>query len=61
MAYFSTGKVIGLSKINRLIAYHAKRTQIQQRQTIQIAEGLKEALETEDVAVVVDAIHHCVA
>ena len=61
VAYFSSGKVIGLSKINRLVAYYAKRPQVQERLTIQIAEGLKEALETEDVAVIVDAVHHCVA
>jgi len=61
VAYFSTGKVIGLSKINRLVQYYSKRPQVQERLTVQIAEGLKEVLETEDVAVVVDAIHHCVA
>ena len=61
VAYFSSGKVIVLSKINRLVAYYAKRPQVQERLTVQIAEGLKEALETEDVAVIVDAVHHCVA
>jgi GTP cyclohydrolase IA len=61
VAYFSSGKIIGLSKINKLVHYYAKRPQVQERLTIQIAEGLKEALETEDVAVLIDATHHCVA
>lgn len=61
VAYFSNGKVIGLSKINRLVNYYAKRPQIQERLTNQIAKGLKEILNTEDVAVVIDAAHLCVA
>ena len=62
VAYFpSNNKVIGLSKINRLVQYYAKRPQVQERLTNQIAEGLKEALNTEHVAVVVDAVHLCVA
>lgn len=61
IAYFSNGKVIGLSKLNRLVQYYAKRPQVQERLTVQIAEGLKESLQSEDVAVMVDAVHLCVA
>ncbi len=61
VAYFPDGKVIGLSKINRLVQFYCKRPQVQERLTVQIAEGLKDALETEDVAVVIDAVHFCVA
>jgi GTP cyclohydrolase I len=61
VAYISNGKIIGLSKINRLVEYYSKRPQVQERLTNQIAEGLKEALQTEDVAVVIDAVHFCVA
>ncbi len=61
VAYIANGKVIGLSKINRLVRYYARRPQVQERLTNQIAEGLKEALQSEDVAVVVDAVHLCVA
>jgi GTP cyclohydrolase I len=61
VAYFSSGKVIGLSKINRIVEYYAKRPQVQERLTIQIAEELKEAMQTEDVAVIIDAYHMCVS
>jgi GTP cyclohydrolase I len=61
VAYFSSGKVIGLSKINRLVNYFAKRPQVQERLTVQIANDLKAMLETEDVAVVIDAEHLCVS
>jgi GTP cyclohydrolase I len=62
VAYFSSSdKVIGLSKINRLVQYYAKRPQVQERLTNQIAEALKEALNSEHVAVVIDAVHFCVA
>lgn len=62
VAYISSdNKVIGLSKINRLVNYYAKRPQVQERLTNQIANGLKEALNTEHVAVLVDAVHLCVA
>ncbi|MFM7700008.1 MAG: GTP cyclohydrolase I, partial [Bacteroidota bacterium] len=53
--------VIGLSKINRLVHYFARRPQVQERLTKQIAEGLQEALQTKDVAVIVDAAHLCVS
>jgi len=61
IAYFPNGHVIGLSKLNRIAQYYAKRPQVQERLTIQIANELKEALGTEDVAVVIDANHMCVA
>ena len=61
VGYFCNGKVIGLSKINRLVQHYAKRPQVQERLTNQIAEGLKEALGIEDVVVVIDAVHLCVA
>ena len=51
VAYISSGKVIGLSKINRIVQYFAKRPQIQERMTVQIANELKDVLKTEDVAV----------
>jgi GTP cyclohydrolase I len=61
VAYFSCGKVIGLSKLNRIVQYYAKRPQVQERLTMQIAEDLKKALDTEDVAVIIDAKHLCVS
>ncbi len=61
LAYISSGKVIGLSKLNRIVDYFAKRPQVQERMTMQIAKELKEVLQTEDVAVVLDAKHLCVA
>lgn len=61
VGYFSKGQVIGLSKINRLVQYYAKRPQVQERLTNEIAEGLKKAIGTEDVAVVIDANHLCVS
>lgn len=61
VAYISNGQVIGLSKINRLVEYFAKRPQVQERLTVQIANELKEVLGTEDVAVVIDAEHLCVS
>lgn len=59
--YSSNNKVIGLSKINRLVQFYAKRPQVQERLTNQIAEGLKESLNTEHIAVIVDAVHLCLA
>ena len=61
MAYISTGKVVGLSKLNRIVQYYARRPQVQERMTMQIVEELKRALDTEDVAVVIDANHMCVS
>jgi len=61
IAYKSSGKVIGLSKLNRIVQYYAKRPQVQERLTNQIANELKNVLETEDVAVIIDAKHLCVS
>lgn len=61
VAYFSSGKVIGLSKINRIVQYFAKRPQVQERLTVQIGNELKAILQTDDVAVVMDASHMCVS
>lgn len=61
VAYIPHDKVIGLSKINRLVQYYGKRPQVQERLTIQISEALKEALQHEDVAVYIEADHLCVA
>jgi GTP cyclohydrolase I len=60
VAYIPTDKVIGLSKINRIVDYYARRPQVQERLTVQIAEELKESLKTEDVAVMIDSAHMCV-
>jgi GTP cyclohydrolase I len=61
VAYISNGKVIGLSKLNRIVQYFAKRPQVQERLTIQIANEIKEVMQTEDVAVLIDAHHLCVS
>ena len=61
VAYISSGKVIGLSKLNRIVQYFAKRPQVQERLTNQIAAELQSILETEDVAVIIDAKHLCVS
>jgi len=61
VAYFSSGKVIGLSKINRIVQYFSKRPQVQERLTMQIGLEIERVLQTQDVAVVVDANHMCVA
>ena len=61
IAYISSGKVIGLSKLNRIVQYFAKRPQVQERLTNQIANELKKILNTEDIAVIIDAKHLCVS
>jgi len=61
VAYISSGQVIGLSKINRIVDYFARRPQVQERLTVQIAGELKKVLKTEDVAVLIDAKHLCVS
>ena len=61
IAYISSGKVIGLSKLNRIVQYFAKRPQVQERLTNQIANELKKVLNTEDIAVIIDAKHLCVS
>ena len=60
VAYISNGNVIGLSKMNRIVDYYAKRPQVQERLTMQIVQALQEALNTKDVACVIDAKHLCV-
>ncbi|MEZ4943062.1 MAG: GTP cyclohydrolase I FolE [Saprospiraceae bacterium] len=60
IAYIPNNKVIGLSKLNRIADFYARRPQVQERLTIQIAEELKRTLQTEDVAVYIDAKHMCV-
>lgn len=61
VAYVSSGQVIGLSKINRIVDFFARRPQVQERLTVQIANELKQILKTEDVAVIIDARHLCVS
>jgi GTP cyclohydrolase I len=60
VAYISNGKVIGLSKMNRIVDYFARRPQVQERLTMQIVQELQKALGTQDVACVIDAKHLCV-
>ena len=60
VAYISSGRVIGLSKMNRIVDYYAKRPQVQERLTMQIVQELQIALGTQDVACVIDAKHLCV-
>ncbi|AER40594.1 MAG: GTP cyclohydrolase I FolE [Flavobacteriales bacterium] len=60
VGYISNGKVIGLSKINRIVNYYAKRPQVQERLTIQIVKSLQKILETKNVACVIEAKHLCV-
>lgn len=61
VAYIANGKVIGLSKLNRIVQYFGRRPQVQERMTMQIANEMKIALGTEDVAVLIDAYHLCVS
>lgn len=61
VAYVSNGEVIGLSKINRIVDYYARRPQVQERLTVQISNELKTVLKTNDIAVVIDAKHMCVS
>ncbi len=60
VAYFSSGQVIGLSKINRIVQYYSKRPQVQERLNVQIVEELQKALNAKDVACVIEAKHLCV-
>lgn len=60
VAYICKGWVLGLSKFNRVVQFFAKRPQVQERATVQIAQALSHILRTDDVAVVVDAMHTCV-
>lgn len=61
IGYIAKDKVIGLSKINRIVDYFARRPQVQERLSRQIFEELKQALDTEDVAVLIESKHLCVA
>jgi GTP cyclohydrolase I len=61
LAYIPNGKVVGLSKLNRIVKYFAQRPQVQERMTIQIVNMLKEELNSESVAVIIEADHMCVA
>lgn len=60
VAYISNGKVLGLSKMNRIVDYYAKRPQVQERLTMQIVQEMQNALGTDDVACIIDAKHLCV-
>jgi len=60
VAYISNGTVVGLSKMNRIVDYYAKRPQVQERLTMQIVQELQNVLGTQDVACVIDAKHLCV-
>tara|TARA_R110002050_G_scaffold4573_2_gene22106 strand:- start:18178 stop:18855 length:678 start_codon:yes stop_codon:yes gene_type:complete len=60
VAYISNGTVVGLSKMNRVVDYFAKRPQVQERLTIQIVKELQDVLNTQDVACIIDAKHLCV-
>jgi GTP cyclohydrolase I len=60
VAYISNGTVVGLSKMNRIVDYYAKRPQVQERLTIQIVKELQKVLNCEDVACIIDAKHLCV-
>ncbi|WP_293873007.1 GTP cyclohydrolase I FolE [Flavobacterium sp.] len=60
VAYISNGTVVGLSKMNRIVDYFAKRPQVQERLTMQIVQELQIVLNTNDVACVIDARHLCV-
>lgn len=60
VAYISNGTVVGLSKMNRIVDYYAKRPQVQERLTMQIVQDLQVVLGTKDVACIIDAKHLCV-
>jgi GTP cyclohydrolase I len=61
VAYISNGKIIGLSKLNRLVQYYSSKPQVQEKLTEEIAEAVKTAMGIEDVAVMIDAVHFCVS
>ena len=61
IGYVSSGKVIGLSKLNRIVDYYARRPQVQERMIMQIFNELKTVLETDNVMIVVEATHLCVS
>mgnify|MGYP006180999571 CR=1 FL=1 len=61
VAYISSGKVIGLSKLNRIVQYYAKRPQVQERLTLEIRDAIQDALQPEGVAVVLECCHMCMS
>jgi|TARA_A100001011_G_scaffold308859_2_gene324680 GTP cyclohydrolase I len=61
IGYISSGNVIGLSKMHRIVNYYAKRPQVQERMTVQVINELKSALQTEDIGLIIDADHLCVS
>ena len=61
VAYISSGQVIGLSKINRIVNYYSRRPQVQERLTLQVANELQKVLDTEDIAVFIESKHLCVS
>jgi GTP cyclohydrolase I len=61
IAYYANDKVIGLSKLNRIVHYLSKKPQVQEKLTVQIIDYLKEELETNDVACIIEAKHLCVS
>ena len=60
VAYFANNRVVGLSKMNRIVDYYARRPQVQERLNIQIVKALQRILKTDDVACIIDAKHMCV-
>ena len=60
VAYFAQDRVVGLSKMNRIVDYYSKRPQVQERLNIQIVKALQKILKTDDVACIIDAKHMCV-
>ena len=60
VGYIPAGKIIGLSKVNRIVRFFAQRPQVQERLTQQVLVALQTLLETDDVAVAIDAVHYCV-
>jgi GTP cyclohydrolase IA len=60
VAYIPAGRIIGLSKVNRIVRFFAQRPQVQERMTQQVLVALQTLLETDDVAVTINAVHYCV-
>ena len=61
IGYFAKNKIVGLSKLNRIVNFFSKKPQVQEKLTVQIVDFLKKELETEDVACIIDAQHLCVS
>lgn len=60
VAYFPKSKVVGLSKLNRIVDHFSRRPQVQERLTMDIAQEMQQCLHTEDVAVIIEAGHMCI-